>query len=101
MDLAVSCVFMGVTRVISLLSAVISQDAVGGAPRSTALMSEFISCCSAPAAPEDPPFCNIPDEVWRNVSQFTTHYSQAWLLFNSKNLSSQLKSGTLIMLHSA
>lgn len=66
---------MGVTWVISLLSAIISQDAVG-APRSIALMSEFISCCSAPATPEDPPFCNSPDEDWRNVSQFTSHYSK-------------------------
>lgn len=41
-----SWLFMGVTWVISLLSAIISQDAVG-APRSTALKSEFISCCSA------------------------------------------------------
>lgn len=46
MDLAPSWVFMGVTWVISLLSAIISQDAVG-APRSIALKSEFISCCSA------------------------------------------------------
>lgn len=75
MDLARSWVFMGVTRVISLLNAIISQDAVW-APRSIALMSEFISCCSAPAAPEDPPFCNSPDEDWRNVSQFTAHYSR-------------------------
>lgn len=59
--------FQGVTWVISLLSAIISQAAVG-APRSIALMSEFISCCSSPAAPEDPPFCNIFDEDWRNVS---------------------------------
>lgn len=46
MDLALSWVFMGVTCVICLLSAIISQDAVG-APRSIALKSEFISCCSA------------------------------------------------------
>ena len=72
---------MGVTWVISLLSAIISQDAVG-APRSTALMSEFISCCSAPAAPEDPPFCSIPDEDWGNVSQFTDH---VWCLLTLPN----------------
>lgn len=48
-------------RVISLLSAIISQDAVGTL-RSTALMSKFISCCSASAAPEDPPFCKVPDK---------------------------------------
>lgn len=48
--------------------AIISQDAVG-APRSIALMSEFISCCGAPAAPEDPPFCNTPDERWRKESE--------------------------------
>lgn len=46
MELALSWVFMGVTWVISLLSAIISQDAVG-APRSIALKSEFISCCNA------------------------------------------------------
>lgn len=45
-NFALSWLFMGVTWVISLLSAIISQDAVG-APRSTALKSEFISCCSA------------------------------------------------------
>lgn len=78
MDFALSWVFVGVTWVISLLSAIISQDAVG-APRSTALMSEFISCCSAPAAPEDPPFCNIPDEDCRNVSQFSGHCLQVWI----------------------
>lgn len=66
MDFASSWVFARVPRVIALLSAIISQDAVG-APRSTALMSKFISCCSASAAPEDPPFCNVPDEDWRNV----------------------------------
>lgn len=71
MNLALSWVFMGVTWVISLLNAIISQDAVG-APRSIALMSEFISCCSAPAAPKDPPFCNIPDEDQRKVSLFTS-----------------------------
>lgn len=49
------------------LRVIISQDVVG-APRSIAVMSEFISCCSALAAPEDPPFCNIPYENWRNVS---------------------------------
>lgn len=37
---------MEVTWVIYLLSQIISQDAVG-APRSIALKSEFISCCSA------------------------------------------------------
>lgn len=68
----------GVTRVISLLSAIISQDAVW-APRSIALMSEFISCCRAPAAPEDPPFCNIPDADQRSVSQFTTHCLRVWV----------------------
>lgn len=62
MDSALSWVFRGVTWVISLLSAIISQDAIG-APRSLALMSEFISCCSAPATPEDPPFCNMPDDM--------------------------------------
>lgn len=82
MDFALSWVFMGVTWVISLLSAIISQDAAG-APRSIALLSEFISCCSAPAAPEDPPFCNIPDEDWRNVSQIT-HFMQ--FIFNSQNV---------------
>lgn len=45
-NFAPSWLFMGVTWVTSLLSAIISQDAVG-APRSTALKSEFISCCSA------------------------------------------------------
>lgn len=65
---------MGVTWVISLLSAVISQDAVG-APRSLALMSEFISCCSAPAAPEDPPFCNIPNEDRSTASQLNPCFS--------------------------
>lgn len=39
------------------------------APRSMALMSEFISCWSVAAAPDDPPFCNIPDEDQRHVSQ--------------------------------
>ena len=58
--------FQGVTWVISLLSAIISQDAVA-APKSIALMSEFISCCSVPQAPEDPPFCKIPGED-RSVS---------------------------------
>lgn len=60
--------FQEVTWVVSLLSAIISQDAVG-APRSIALMSEFISCCSA-ATPEDPPFCNIPVglvEKWTSI----------------------------------
>lgn len=61
MDLALSWGFRGLTWVISLLSAIISQDAVG-APRSIALMSEFISCCRAPAAPEDPPFWIVFDE---------------------------------------
>lgn len=37
---------MEVTWLIYLLSQIISQDAVG-APRSIALKSEFISCCSA------------------------------------------------------
>lgn len=64
--------FLVVTWVISLLSAIISQDAVE-APRSIALMSEFISCWSAPAAP-DPPFSNIPDKNWSNPCHFPISY---------------------------
>lgn len=61
------------TRVISPLSAMISQDAVG-APRSRALVSEFISRFCALAAPEDPPFCNIPDRDWEKCGLSLTLY---------------------------
>lgn len=67
------------TWVISRLSAIISQDAVE-APRSIALMSEFISCWSAPAAP-DPPFSNIPDKNWSNPCHFPISYLKLWVVF--------------------
>lgn len=59
MDFVLRWVFEGGIMAVGLLSAIISQDAVG-TPTSQALMSEFTSCCSVTAAPEDPPFCNIP-----------------------------------------